>query len=75
MKRSEAVAKLEQILNKRLYQDYQFSTDEVSDLLKEIEDMGMQPPGYRELIGTGQPDEEGNEMTDWAWIQNWVPEE
>lgn len=44
MKRSEMVAKLAKIINKGLYQDYQFSNEDVSDLLTEIEKLGMMPP-------------------------------
>lgn len=44
MKRSEMVEKLHEILNSKLYQDYQFTLEELSDLLAELENSGMLPP-------------------------------
>ncbi|HUM41583.1 MAG TPA: hypothetical protein PKI14_01380 [Fervidobacterium sp.] len=44
MKRSEMITKLGEILNSRVPQDYQFSESELSDVLQEIENAGMQPP-------------------------------
>lgn len=50
MKRSEMVERLHLIINSRLYQDYQFSTEELSDVLKEIEAIGMLPPAVEDSI-------------------------
>jgi hypothetical protein len=50
MKRSDMIEKLDLILNSKLYQDYQFSTEEISDLLKEIEMTGMLPPMSNETM-------------------------
>ena len=50
MKRSEMLERLHLIINSRLYQDYQFSTEELSDVLKEIEDVGMLPPAVEDNI-------------------------
>lgn len=50
MKRSEMIERLHLIINSRLYQDYQFSTEELSDVLKEIEDVGMLPPAVEDSI-------------------------
>jgi hypothetical protein len=44
MKRSEMVTKLTEILNEYQYQDYYFYEEEVSDILKALESLGMQPP-------------------------------
>lgn len=44
MKRSRMVEILEQEINSRTYLDYQYSTEEVSDILKALEEAGMLPP-------------------------------
>lgn len=52
MKRSEMVKALEQEINGQLYQDYQLDTEQVSSILKKLEDMGMLPPFVDQAVIT-----------------------
>lgn len=64
MKRSEMVKILEDAINSGLYQDYQFSTESVSNILEILEKAGMKPPevidnGYVVMLDEWEPEDEG----------------
>jgi hypothetical protein len=67
MKRSEMIERLHLIINSRLYQDYQFSTEELSDVLKEIEDVGMLPPAVEGSIKIEEGEDGELFIPIWKW--------
>jgi hypothetical protein len=44
MKRSEMVELLQELINSNLAQEYIFPTEKISDILSELEKVGMLPP-------------------------------
>lgn len=48
MKREEMIRILEKSINESLYQDYQFTDEQINNILTDIEKAGMLPPTVKE---------------------------
>jgi hypothetical protein len=75
MKKSEAIQKL--ILRSSSSDDLSFKSpkdqwDEVLDYM--VKGLGMLPPQRQEEFGTGYADDEGNEMTQTIYLNEWEEE-
>lgn len=69
MKRSEMVEILENEINSRQYQDYQFDTETIFEILTALEKAGMLPPERKEI------DSDGEEFYQEVLTNTWEPED